>query len=181
MVEHGLYSIKSEFFTNLKKIGIELRDTDGNKRPTYCCIKDNKIDGLYWAIPTSDLDHRNEKQKKYYEFCISCSDTDLRSCYYHIAKTTKYSLYKISSCFPLTDKYIDHEYTTNGVHVIMQNKYDISEIERKLRKILAFEFRKVNYFPHHISDIRNYLVSELEFEKSEIEAATANEILKHLP
>jgi hypothetical protein len=145
----------------------------GNKRPTYCCIKDNKIDGIYWAIPTSDLAHRTNEQIQKYNKFIGLPNNDLRSCYYHIAKTTKESLYKVSSCFPVTDKYIDHEYTTFGKHVIMQNKTDVAEIERKLRKILSMEFRKNNYFPQHISDIRTYLIQELEKEhnKNKVEVA----------
>jgi hypothetical protein len=60
------------------------------------------------------------------------------------------------------EKYVDHEFTTNGVHVVMQSKEDIAEIERKLRSVLALEFRKTNYFPQRISDIRKALIAELE-------------------
>ena len=83
----------------------------------------------------------------------------MRSCYYHIAKTTVDAIYKISSCFPIIEKYVDYEFKTSGVHVVLQRKDDISEIERKLRRILAFEFRKPNYFQQRITDIRNYLMS----------------------
>ena len=42
--------------------------------------------------------------------CLACDERDLRSCYYHIVKGNRTALYKISSCYPITEKYIDHEY-----------------------------------------------------------------------
>lgn len=175
MVEHGLYTIKKEFLELIKQLGGSCDFNEGYKRPTYCCIKDNKIDGLYWAIPTSDLSHRSSEQIAYIDFCMEQPHTDLRSCYYHIAKTTKESVYKISSCFPLIDKYIDHEYTTHGKHVIMKAKHDIEEIERKFRKILGFEFKRNNYFDQHITNIMKHLVNELEIIKTQNEVALTSE------
>lgn len=166
MIENGLYVIKRELLEIINNLGGDCDIVNGNKRPVFCCLKDNKVDGLYWAIPTSDLSHRDDGQKEYYEFCLECPDNDLRSCYYHIAKTTKDALYKISSCYPVTEKYIDHPFITNNVHVIMQKQDDIDEIRRKFKRILAMEFRKINYFPQHISDIRSYLIKELKSEEN---------------
>ena len=83
------------------------------------------------------MSHRENNQKEYYEFCLERPDNDLRSCYYHIAKTTKRALYKISSCYPITEKYIEHPYITNKVHVVMQKQNDINEIRRKFKRILS--------------------------------------------
>lgn len=94
--------------------------------------------------------------------CLEQPDDDLRSCYYHIGRTTKESLYKISSCFPITEKYIDHEFTSCEKHVIIRRAETVNEIERKLRRILAFESRRPNYFKQHISDIKAHLVGELD-------------------
>lgn len=161
MVENGLYIVKRDILNIITSLGGDCDINSGDKRPVFCCIKDAKIDGLYWAIPTSDMNHRNTNQKKFYEFCLNCEDKDLRSCYYHIAKTTKDALYKISSCYPITEKYIDHEFIANEKHVIMRKQDDILEIRRKFKRILSMEFRKPNYFPQHISDIRKYLIDEL--------------------
>ena len=122
MIEHGLYILKSDFFNLVKSLGGDCDDDAGGKRPIYCCLKDNQIDGLYWAIPTSIISHRSEAQNKRYSYYMSLDEKDLRSCYYHKAKTTVDSLYKISSCFPVTEKYVSHEFTTNNVHVVMQKK-----------------------------------------------------------
>ena len=161
MVEHGLYILKSDFFNLVVSLGGDCDIEGGGRRPVYCCIKDNEVDGLYWAIPTSNISHRNIKQIEKYNRYSMLDDDDLRSCYYHRTKTTVESIYRISSCFPLTEKYVDHKFTSKGVHVVLQRKKDIVEIDRKLKRILSFEFRKNNYFPQRISDIRNYLIAEL--------------------
>lgn len=162
MKEHGLYIIKKEFLKLVHKIGGDCDYYNGNKRPVYCCIRDNKYEGLYWAIPTSDMNHRDDGQKAYYQKCLEKPDNDLRSCYYHIGRTTKEALYKVSSCYPITSKYIDHEFSSCGKHVVVRRAETINELERKLKRILAFESRKPNYFHQHITDIKEYLLKELE-------------------
>ena len=42
-----------------------------------------------------------------------------------------------------------------------------TEINRKFKRILAVENRKPNYFRQHITDIKNYLIQELESGKTE--------------
>ena len=162
MIEHGLYVLKREYFELLESVGGDYDKSAGVKRPVYCCVKDRIHEGLYWAIPTSDLSHRSEKQKEKYNFFISLPESDLRSCYYHIATTTKAALYKVSSCLPVTDRYVDHEYESNGVHVVVKRCEIISEIERKLKRILGFESRRHNYFPQKITSIREVLIKELD-------------------
>jgi len=164
MVENGLYVIKRDFLEIIRSLGGDCDVNNGDKRPVFCCMKDNKIEGLYWAIPTSDLSHRNDGQRAYYEICLACPDKDLRSCYYHVAKTTKDALYKISSCYPITEKYIDHPFISNNVHVVMKKQEDISEIKRKFKRILSMESRRPNYFPQRITNIKKYLVNELSNE-----------------
>lgn len=161
MREHGLYVIKKNFFSVISSLGGDCDMNNGTKRPVYCCIQDSKIDKLFWAIPTSDLSHRSAEQMQKIHKYISLPNDDMRSCYYHIGRTTRDAIYKISSCFPVTDKYIDHEFTTNGKHVIIQRKEFISEIDRKLKRILAFEAREPNYFKQRITDIKTFLINEL--------------------
>ena len=165
MKEQGLYIVKHDFFKLVKSLGGDCDIQNGSKRPVYCCIKDNKYDGLYWAIPTSDLNHRNVSQIRKYQNFISKDDTDLRSCYYHIGRTTKDAVYKISSCFPITEKYIDHAFTTSGKHVVIKRAETVNELKRKLKRILSFESRRPNYFQQRITDIKNYLLNEMDNAK----------------
>lgn len=115
-------------------------------------------------ISTSDISHRSETQIKHYNMCMQCNEKNLRSCQYHIVKGNRTALYKISSCYPITDKYIDREYTVNKTHIIIKNKEDIAEINRKFRRIISMENRKPNYFRQHITDIKDYLIKELDSE-----------------
>lgn len=41
----------------------------------------------------------------------------------------------------------------------------------KFERILSMEFRKPNYFPQHITDIREFLINELKTEKEELSRA----------
>lgn len=50
MVEHGLYTIKREFLELIDHLGGSSDLKDGHKRPTYCCLKDNKVKGLYSVV-----------------------------------------------------------------------------------------------------------------------------------
>ena len=54
----------------------------------------------------------------------------------------------------------------------MQKQDDINEIRRKFKRILSMEFRNTNYFPQHITDIRDYLVKELKSEESKKDATS---------
>ena len=164
MIENGLYVVKRDILNIIISLGGDCDINSGDKRPVFCCVKDKKVEGLYWAIPTSDISHRDKSQVNYYNMCLACDERDLRSCYYHIVKGNRTALYKISSCYPITEKYIDHEYKVNNIHVIVQRNEDLLEINRKFRRIIAMENRKPNYFRQHITDVKNYLIKELEAE-----------------
>ena len=162
MKESGLYVIKKEFFDLIRAEGGQWDDEDCSKRPTYCCIKDRNIEGLYWAIPTSDLSHRNPQQIQKYQKYIDLPKTDNRWAYYYIGRTNKPALFKISSCFPIIEKYIHHEFTVEDEHLIVTNPNTIQEINKRFRKILSIESRKPNIFVQHITDIKERLIEELK-------------------
>ena len=55
-------------------------------------------------------------------------------------------------------KEIDREYLGfNNIHYVIKNKKLISELERKLKRILYFEDSTPNYFRQHITDLKNKL------------------------
>ena len=47
MIENGLYIIKKEFINIISSVNGVYDLNNGDKRPVYCCVKDNKISGLY--------------------------------------------------------------------------------------------------------------------------------------
>jgi hypothetical protein len=98
-----------------------------------------------------------ERIKKYCGF----PDRDIRSCFYHIGTTNKPAVFKISSVLPLTEKYIESIYISQGIHLVLQDKKQIAEIRRKLSRILFDERRFPNKYEQHITDIEKYLIAEL--------------------
>lgn len=163
MKENGFYLIKQGYVELVNNvIGGKYNDT--KQRPVYCCIKDKHIDGLYWAIPTSDISHRSEQQISKYDNYSKLPKKDIRSAYYHVGHTNKPALFKISNCFPVSEKYIDREYISKGIPLMLKNKKEIFDIQQKLLRILSYEGRFPNKLEQHITDIKNYLINELQSE-----------------
>lgn len=135
---------------------------DSKHRPVVCLIKSSEAEGLYWAIPMGKLNHRSAEQQQRIDSFLNFPPHDIRSCYYHIGRTTTKSIFFISDACPITDKYIDSVHTgADGKHFVMKNKPLIQELERKLLRILSVENAKKNSFRQHISSIKEYLLEEL--------------------
>ena len=108
---------------------------DSKERPLVCLIKSIENEHLYWAIPVGDW-------------------------------SDKQSIFFISDVIPITDKYIEREYIgrhTNQLYVI-KNKTLLSELKRKLSRILSWENVHKNSFRQHITDLKTYLLMELEHD-----------------
>lgn len=145
MIERGLYYATPEFSKMIQSVGGTWNDT--KHRPMVCLIKSSEHPDLYWAIPMGKLNHRNQAQQQRLDFYLNLPERDIRSCYYHIGRTSSQSIFFISDAIPITDKYID------GVHVggdqkhyIIKNKKLIAELERKLFRILSLENSRKNHF-----------------------------------
>lgn len=174
MIENGFYKVRQEYIDLIKSLGGKYKDA--KERPIFCCMEDRHIKNLFWAIPTSDLSHRSPKQlKKINEFC-SLSEKDIRWSYYFIGHTNRPALYRISNCFPIIDKYIDSEYTSQNRQLILKKQEDIKIIRKKLSRILITENKHNNKFEQHITDIKNFIIEELT-EVKEV-ALTKDEDLK---
>ncbi|MCD7889826.1 MAG: hypothetical protein LUG23_07945 [Oscillospiraceae bacterium] len=163
MVERGLYYATNEFAQMIRSVGGTWNDT--KRRPIVCLIKSKEDERLYWAIPMGNFNHRNAEQQKRLEYYIGLPERDIRSCFYHIGRTTAKSIFFISDAIPITDKYIE------TVHVgadkkpyIIKNPNLIRELERKLYRILAVENSAKNYYRQHITDVKKYLIAELDSE-----------------
>lgn len=153
MVERGLYYATAEFKTLIQSLGGEYNDP--KRRPMVCLVKSTEDPRLYWAIPMGNLGHRTDEQQQHILWFINLPDKDIRSCYYHIGRTTARSIFFISDAIPITDKYIDcvHMGADNKPYVI-KNANLISELQRKLFRILSYENANRNHFRQHITDIK---------------------------
>ena len=160
MIEKGLYYTTPEFTTMIKSIGGTWNDT--KHRPIVCLIKSSENSGLYWAIPMGKLNHRNLEQQNRLNYYLNLPKKDIRSCYYHIGRTTTKSIFFISDAIPITDKYIDSVHVgADNQHYIIKNANLSAELERKLLRILSYENSNNNSFRQHITDVKKYLLQEL--------------------
>ncbi len=161
MIEKGLYYATDNFATMIRSVGGEWNDP--KHRPMVCLIKANENDHLYWAIPMGKLNHHNKKQQDRLNFYLALPQDDIRSCNCHIGRTTAKSIFFVSDAVPITDKYIECAHTdASGQPYIIKNPNLIYELERKLSHILAAEESKKNLFRQHITDIKNFLLNELQ-------------------
>ncbi|HDR7398128.1 hypothetical protein [Bacillus toyonensis] len=166
--EKGIYFAKNEFYEVIKNVGGKWTDT--KFRPLVALIRSSDHPDIYWAIPMGDYEHRDENAKKRIKSYLSRSDKDISSCYYHVGKTDKKSIFFISDVVPITLNYIERKYLVgprdNQKQYIIKNKKLISELERKIGRIISFE---KNYtetkghpkFRQRLLDIHSYLLNEL--------------------
>ena len=126
MNQNGMYYITDELKQLIRKLGGEWNDK--KKRPVVCLIESTEFCGLYWAIPVGKVNHRNEQAMLRIRTYMDKPDRDLRSCYYHLGRTTNKSIFFISDAIPITDKYILEEHrgaeTNEGVFVRTQEETD---------------------------------------------------------
>ena len=162
MQEHGLYFGSENFYNLIRSTGGQWNDS--KERPIVCMMRSIKITELYWAIPIGNWRHRDYNTQNRIKKFMNFPENDLRSCYYHVGNTDVKSIFFISDTVPIIEKYISREYIGKytGKHYTIRNKALLSVILNKLKRILAFEKNRPNYFRQHITDVENILIKELE-------------------
>lgn len=164
MKQNGMYYIKDEYKQLVRSLGGEWNDK--KKRPIVCLIQSAEHPDLYWAVPVGKVNHRDSKVMERIELYMNKPNRDLRSCYYHLGRTTNKSIFFISDAIPITDKFILSEhFASNDKPYIIKNPVLLEKLNYKLNRILNFEATNHNYFRQHITDIKNYLIKELENQK----------------
>lgn len=160
MTEKGLYYAKPAFFQLIRDLGGQWNDH--KHRPLVCLVHSTENPDLYWAIPMGKLDHRTDEQRERLNRYLSYPTSDLRSCYYHVGRTTARSIFFITDAVPIIDKYIDTPHLGNDKKpYLIKNPNLVRDLNYKLLRILHFESQSRNYFRQHISDIKDYLLNEL--------------------
>lgn len=160
MIENGYYKVNNAYFNFFSnKYGCKFKFNKDGNRPVFCCYEDRKIKGLYWAVPTGNAENKDLSRVEPY---INLPKNKIGNSYYHLGNTNKSAVFYISSSFPITDKYIDGEYTSKGIHLISRDKLQTKEIRIKLRNIIAYENIHPNHFEQRMTDIKCFLISEVE-------------------
>lgn len=140
MKKTGFYIIKDSFFDDMNEPYLK-----GNKkgnRPHYYCFED-AASGLYWMIPLSS---RIDKYKKIVENKKKAG----KPCdIIHIVKLDddRESAFLIQDMFPITEAYVEREYTIAGNHLMLTSEHTVREIEQKARKVMGMLKRGVKFTP----------------------------------
>lgn len=168
MKENAIYFGKKEYYELIKKIGGTWNDA--KERPIVCLLKSPENENIYWAIPMGNWEHRSEEAKERINKYIDLPEDNIASCYYHVGRTTTKSIFFISDVVPITDKYIEREYLgRDSKGYVIKNPNLLAELQRKVRRIIYYEDKNPNLFRQHITDVKHFLINEIEKENSENE------------
>ena len=140
MKRAGFYLIKDEFFEDMQEEYLK-----GNKqgnRPHYYCVEDD-IGGLYWMIPLSS------KISKYKNIMTKLEKSHKACNALHIIKLSndRESVFLIQDMFPITEKYVEREYTIGGIHFVLSREKDVEEIEKKARIVIKMLRQGIKFTP----------------------------------
>lgn len=131
---------KGQFFEDMPDP--YLKGNKAGNRPHYYCFEDNTT-GIYWMIPLSS---RIDKFRK----IIEKKEQAGKPCdILHIVKLddSRESVFLIQDMFPITEEYIEREYTIAGNHLMLTSEHTAKVIEQKARKVLGMLKRGVKFMP----------------------------------
>ena len=140
MKKTGFYIIKEKFFKEMNDP--YLKSNKAGNRPHYYCFEDSAM-GIYWMIPLSSrIDKYRRIMKKKEKAGQSCDII-------HIVKLddNRESVFLIQDMFPITEDYIEREYTIAGNHLMLTSEHTAREIEQKARKVKGMLKRGVKFTP----------------------------------
>ena len=117
----------------------------GNKvgnRPHYYCFEDANA-GIYWMIPLSS------RIVKYKQIMEGKEKVGKPCDIIHISKldNSRESAFLIQDMFPITEEYIDREYTISGNHLMLTSEHTARDIEKKAKKVMGMLKRGVKFTP----------------------------------
>ncbi len=140
MKKKGFYIIRDKFFEDMPDP--YLKGNKAGNRPHYYCFEDTNTE-IYWMIPLSS---RIDKYKR----IMAKKEKAGKPCdIIHIVKLddSRESVFLIQDMFPITEKYIEREYTIAGNHLMLTSEHTAREIERKARKVMGMLKRGVKFTP----------------------------------
>ena len=132
MKKTGYYIIKDKFFEDMPDP--YLKGNKAGNRPHYYCFEDTNT-GIYWMIPLSS---RIDKYRR----IIDKKEKAGKPCdILHIVKLddSRESAFLIQDMFPITEEYIEREYTIAGNHLMLTSEHTATEIEQKARKVIGIK------------------------------------------
>ena len=140
MKKTGFYFIKDKFFEDMPDP--YLKGNKAGNRPHFYCFEESTT-GIYWMIPLSS---KVDKFKR----IIEQKEKAGKPCdILHIVKLDddRESVFLIQDMFPITENYIEREYTIAGNHLMLTSEHVAKEIEQKARKVVGMLKRGVRFLP----------------------------------
>ena len=140
MKKTGFYIIKDKFFEDMSEP--YLKGNKAGNRPHYYCFEDTNT-GIYWMIPLSS---RIDKYKR----IIEKKEKAGKPCdILHIVRLddSRESAFLMQDMFPITEQYIEREYTIAGNHLMLTSEHTIRVIEQKARKVVGMLKNGVKFTP----------------------------------
>lgn len=140
MKESGFYIIKDQFFLDMSDP--YLKGNKEEKRPHYYCFHDKRTD-MCWMIPMSS---RISKYAKIMQEKIAHGG---RCDTLYIAKLDdgRQSVFLIQDMFPVTENYIEREYTIGKNHMVLTSEQTIKEVNKRARRVLGLLMRGYQLTP----------------------------------
>lgn len=140
MKKTGFYIIKDKFFVDMPDP--YLKGNKAGNRPHYYCFEDTST-GIYWMIPLSSrIDKYKQIMEKKEKAGKPCDIL-------HIVKLddSRESAFLIQDMFPITEEYIEREYTIAGNHLMLTSEHTAREIEQKAKKVMGMLKRGIKFTP----------------------------------
>ena len=149
------YHIKDEFFDVVQDKYLMGNKEEGNYRPHFLAILDNKNKELYWMNPISSKIEKYrgiiEKKIRRYGKCNTII----------IGKFAgKDNAFLIQNAFPIIKKYIDHVHTIENEPITIHSKLN-RELTVNLREVLAMYRCGIRLIFHDIEYIQEKMEKEL--------------------
>lgn len=150
------YHIKDNFFNLVNDDKLMSNKENGNFRPHFVFIQDEKIDGIYWAIPQSSKVEKyrkiSDKQIRRYGKCETIEIDNFGG---------KPNAFLIQNMFPIIPKYIDHEHLISGKPVPIHSGL-VERLKRKATRVLFLHERGVSLVFPDIDRILEMMLNELD-------------------
>ena len=150
------YHIKNAFFDMVNDKFLMSNKENGNYRPHFLAIQDNKNKDLYWMIPISS---QVEKYKKIIEKKIErygkCNTIIIGKF------AGKENAFLIQNAFPIISKYLDHVHKIENKPIMVHSKLERILIVN-LREVLAMYGQGIRLIFPDIIAIQKKMEDELK-------------------
>ncbi|MCD7959550.1 MAG: hypothetical protein LUF89_08790 [Ruminococcus sp.] len=156
-----VYHIKDGYFEKANDDKLMKNKENGNFRPTFYCLKDEKT-SLLWVVPLSSKVEKYQvivkKQKSHYgkSLGIYIGSFDGRK-----------SVFLIQNMFPITEKYLDHIHTRNGNPIPVKENVRREVESRVKRAYQLYKRGKKVVFPN-IEKLEALMLAELKKDETGI-------------